>query len=139
MNANLWTQLLIAIIPATITGIGSLIISLKKCKNEIRTLETNNKHEIEKLMKQHEIDLNALKEKHRLDLETKEKEHQLKLEEIKVQNEQEILKKEKELSNSAMYSMMGDATKDLFAGIFSSPEFKEEMNKKIREGFNKNK
>ena len=90
MNANLWTQLLIAIIPAIITGIGSLIISLKKCKNEIRTLETNNKHE---------IDLNALKEKHRLDLETK----------------------------------------DLFTGIFSSPEFKEEMNKKIREGFNKNK
>ena len=38
-----------------------------------------------------------------------------------------------------MYSMMGDATKDLFAGIFSSPEFKEEMHKKIREGFNKNK
>ena len=52
-------------------------------------------------------------------------------------NEQEILKREKELSNSAMYSMMGDATKDLFAGIFNSPEFKEEMSKKIKEGFNK--
>ena len=60
-----------------------------------------------------------------------------KIEEIKVQNEQEILKREKELSNSAMYSMMGDATKDLFAGIFNSPEFKEEMSKKIKEGFNK--
>ena len=36
-----------------------------------------------------------------------------------------------------MYSMMGDATKDLFTGIFNSPEFKEEMNKKIKEGFNK--
>ena len=42
----------------------------------------------------------------------------------------EILKREKELSNSAMYSMMGDATKDLFTGIFNSPEFKEEMNKR---------
>ena len=62
----------------------------------------------------------------------------LKIEEIKVQNEQEILKREKELSNSAMYSMMGDATKDLFTGIFNSPEFKEEMSKKIKEGFNKN-
>ena len=88
-------------------------------------------------MKQHEIDIEALKEKHKLDMETKEKEHQLKLEEIKVQNEQEILKKEKELSNSTMYSMMGDATKDLFSGIFSSPEFKAEMSKKIKEGFNK--
>ena len=112
MNANLWTQLLIAIVPALITGVGSLIIAIKKCMNEINTLETNNKHEIEKLMKQHKIDIEALNEKHRLDIETKEKEHQLKIEEIKVQNEQEILKREKELSNSAMYSMMGDATKD---------------------------
>ncbi len=128
MNANLWTQLLIAIVPALITGVGSLIIAIKKCKNEINTLETNNKHK---------IDIEALNEKHRLDIETKEKEHQLKIEEIKVQNEQEILKREKELSNSAMYSMMGDATKDLFAGIFNSPEFKEEMSKKIKEGFNK--
>ena len=91
MDANLWTQLLIAIVPALITGVGSLIIALKKCKNEINTLETNNKHE-----------------------------------------------REKELSNSAMYSMMGDATKDLFTGIFNSPEFKEEMSKKIKEGFNRN-
>lgn len=52
MNANLWTQLLIAIVPALITGIGSLFIALKKCKSEIKTLEVNNKHEIEKLMKQ---------------------------------------------------------------------------------------
>ena len=132
MDANLWTQLLIAIVPALITGVGSLIIALKKCKNEINTLETNNKHEIEKLMKQHEIDIEALKEKHKLDMETKEKEHKLKIEEIKVQNEQEILKRKKELSNSAMYSMMGDATKDLFTGIFNSPEFKEEMSKKSK-------
>lgn len=137
MDANLWTQLLIAIIPVLITGVGSLIIALKKCKNEINTLKTNNKHEIEKLMKQHEIDIESLKEKHKLDMQSKEKEHQLKLEEMKVNNEQEILKREKELSNSAMYTMMSDATKDLFIGIFNSPEFKEEMNKKIKEGFNK--
>ena len=66
-------------------------------------------------MKQHEIDIEALKEKHKLDMETKEK----------------------ELSNSTMYSMMGDATKGLFVGIFSSPEFKAEMSKKIKEGLNK--
>ena len=30
MNANLWTQLLIAIVPALITGVGSLIIALKE-------------------------------------------------------------------------------------------------------------
>ena len=139
MNANLWTELLVAIIPALITGVGSCIITIKECKNEINTLESNNHHEIEKLMKQHEIDIEALKEKHKLDMKPKEKEHKLKIEEIKVQSEQEILKREKELSNSAMYSMMGDATKDLFTGIFNSPEFKEEMNKKIKEGFYKKK
>ena len=70
-------------------------------------------------------------------MESKEKEHKIKIEKIKVQNEQEILKREKELSNSAMYSIMGDKTKDLFTGIFNSSEFKVEMNKKIKEGFNK--
>ena len=48
MNANLWTELLIAIIPALITGVCSYIIAIKKCKNEINTLESNNHHEIEK-------------------------------------------------------------------------------------------
>ena len=56
MNANLWTLLLIAIVPALITGVGSLIIAIKKCKNEINTLETNNKHEIEYLIFHHNID-----------------------------------------------------------------------------------
>ena len=96
MNANLWTQLLIAIIPAIITGIGSLIIALKKCKNEINTLETSNKCEIEKLMKQHEIDIENLKEKYKLEAEAKQQEHDLKIKEMKTECENEILKREKE-------------------------------------------
>lgn len=139
MNANLWTQLLIAIVPALITGAGSLMIAIKKCKNEINILETNNKHEIKKLIKQHEIDIEALKEKYKLDMESKEKEHKLKIEEMKVQNQQEILKREKELSNSALYSVLGDASKDIVTGIVNSQDFKKEMNKKIKEGFSKNK
>ncbi len=35
MNANLWTQLLIAIIPALITSVGSLIIVLKNVRMEL--------------------------------------------------------------------------------------------------------
>ena len=72
-----------------------------------------------------------------MDLELKEKEHQLKMEEIKIQNEQDIMKKEKELSDSAMYSMMKGTTKDLFSGIFNSKEFQEEISKKMKESFNK--
>lgn len=134
MNANLWTQLLIAIIPAIITGLGSLIISLKTCKNEIKTLETNNKHEIEKLMKQHEIDIENLKEKHKLESQAKEQEHNLKIKEMKTECENEILKKEKELENQAKYGAMGD----IFKGMFSSPELKKQLDKKIKEEFNKN-
>lgn len=134
MNANLWTQLLIAIIPAIITGLGSLIISLRKCKNEIKTLETSNKHEIEKLMKQHEIDIENLKEKHKLESQAKEQEHNLKIKEMKTECENEILKKEKELENQAKYGAMGD----IFKGMFSSPELKKQLDKKIKEEFNKN-
>ncbi len=133
MNANLWTQLLIAIIPAIITGIGSLTIALKKCKNEINTLETSNKCEIEKLMKQHEIDIENLKEKYKLEAEAKQQEHDLKIKEMKTECENEILKREKEFENQAKYGVMGD----LFKGIFSSPEVKKELDKKLREEFNK--
>ena len=135
MNANLWTQLLIAIVPALITGIGSLFIALKKCKSEIKTLEINNKHEIEKLMKQHEIDIENLKEKYRLQFEAKQQEHDLKIKEMKIECENEILKKEKEFENQAKYGAMGD----IFKGMFSSPELKKEIDKKIKEEFNKNK
>ena len=112
MNVNLWTQLLIAIIPAIITGIGSLIIALKKCKNEINTLETSNKCEIEKLMKQHEIDIENLKEKYKLEAEDKQQEHDLKIKEIKTECENEILKREKYFENQAKYGMMGDLFKE---------------------------
>lgn len=122
MNSSLWIQLLIGIVPAIVSGIISFFISMKQFKNEIKKVETNNKHEIDKLMKQHEIDINSLKEKHKMDLEL---------------NEQDIMKKEKELSDSAMYSMMDGATKDLFSGIFNSKEFQEEISKKMKESFNK--
>lgn len=126
MDANLWTQLLISIVSALITGAGSLIIALKKCKNEIKTLETNNKHE---------IDIENLKEKYKLQSEAKQQEHDLKIKEMKIECENEILKKEKEFENQAKYGAMGD----IFKGMFSSPELKKEIDKKIKEEFNKNK
>jgi uncharacterized membrane protein YqiK len=139
MTAKLWTQIIAAIVPALITGIVSYFATLTKCKNEIKTLSDSNKHEIDKLMKQHEIDIESIKEKHKLELEILEKQHELKLEEMKFQSEQEIAKKEKEISDTAMYSMMGDASKNLFSGIMSSPEVKEQINKALKESFNKKK
>ena len=137
MNKELIIQLCIGVIPAIISGLISFFISMKQFKNEIKKLETNNKHEIEKLMKQHEVDINSLKEKHKMDLEMKDKEHALKIEEIKIQNEQDIMKKEKELSNSAMYSIMEGATKDIFKELFNSKDIQEEISRKVKESFNK--
>ena len=133
MDANLWEQLLIAVIPAIITGCGSLIIALKKCKNEINSLEISNKCEIEKLMKQHEIDIENLKEKYKLEAETKQLEHDLKIREMKTECENEILKSEKEFENQAKYGLMGDLVKV----AISSPEVKKEFDKKLKEELNK--
>ena len=46
-------------------------------------------------MKQHEIDIENLKEKYKLQSEAKQQEHDLKIEEMKIECENEILKKEK--------------------------------------------
>ena len=88
-----------------------------------------------KLMKQHEIDIENLKEKYKLQSEAKQQEHDLKIKEMKIECENEILKKEKEFENQAKYG----ATGDIFKGMFSSPELKKEIAKEIKEEFNKNK
>lgn len=51
MNSSLWIQLLIGFVPAFVSGNISFFISMKQFKNEIKKVETNNKHEIDKLMK----------------------------------------------------------------------------------------
>ena len=138
MSQELIVQLIIGIVPAIFAGIVSYIVSLKKCKSEIKTMDISNKHEIDKLMKQHEIDIEALKEKQKLDLEKLEKEHEIKMKEIKLQSEQEILKKEKELSNSAMYSTMQGSLESVMGNIFSSSEVQNEISKQVKESL-KNK
>lgn len=139
MSQELIVQLTIGIVPAIFAGIVSYIVSLKKCKAEIKTMDISNKHEIDKLMKQHEIDIESLKEKQKLELEKLDKEHDLKMKEMKLQSEQDILKKEKELSNSAMYTTMQGSLESLMGNVFSSPEVQEEFSKQIKESLKKKK
>lgn len=136
MSAELWTQLGVAIIPSVLSGLLSFFVSSKSFKNEINKLKESNKHEIEKLMKQHQIDIESLKEKHKLEIESKEKEHDLKIEEMKVKNEQEMLMKEKELSNSILYPIIGKFAEGVVQDAISSPEVKSELKRKFQEGFN---
>ena len=65
-----------AIITSTISGVCSYLKSKRDFKNQVETIEMNNKHEIDKLMEQHKVDIENLKEKHKLEMEAKEKDHE---------------------------------------------------------------
>ncbi len=72
--------LLIASVPAIVTGIIAYLKSRSDSKLQIKNLSQTNKHELDKLMKQHQIDIDSLKEKHVLETQKNEIEHKYKLE-----------------------------------------------------------
>lgn len=65
--------LLIACIPAIISGIISFFLAKSQAKAETKKLQLANQHEIEKLMEQHKVDIDAIREQHRLEMESKER------------------------------------------------------------------
>ena len=130
--------LLIACVPAIISGILSFVLAKSQAKVETKKLQLANEHEIEKLMEQHKIDIDAIREQHRLEMESKEKDHQHKLEILQKEHENELIRKESELENTAKYNAAGNIMTGLFNGMlggaFSSPEIQGEITKKILEG-----
>ena len=68
-----------------------------------------------------------------------DKEHEIKMEEMKLQNEQEIFKKEKELSNSAMYSSMQGSFGNIMETMLSTPEMKQEISEQIKKSLQSKK
>lgn len=130
--------LLIACVPAVISGIVSFILAKSQSKSETQKLKLANEHEIEKLMEQHKIDIDAIREQHRLEMESKEKDHQHKLEIMQKDHENAIILKESELENAAKYNAVGSIMTGLFNGMlggaFNSPEVQGEITKKILEG-----
>lgn len=65
--------LLIACVPAVISGIISFILAKSQSKAEVQKLKLANEHEFDKLMEQHKIDIDAIREQHRLEMELKKK------------------------------------------------------------------
>ncbi len=130
--------LLIACIPAIISGVISFILAKSQSKSEIQKLKLANEHEIDKLMEQHKVDIDAIREQHRLEMEAKEKDHQHKLEIMQKDHENAIIRKESELENTAKYNAAGNIMTGLFNGMlggaFNSPEVQSEITKKILEG-----
>lgn len=115
MNEFIQT-LLIAIIPAGVTGIISYFASRNTSLTQIKAITEQNKGDIEKLVEQHKVDIEALKEKHKLELEVKEKEHQHQMEIIKLQHENDLKKDEENAKNQMTASIM----EGMFNGLFSS-------------------
>ncbi len=114
MNEFLQT-LLIACIPALVTGIVTYLVAHKNALAQIKVVKEQNKHDLNKLMEQHKVDIEALKEKHSLDMEAKEQDHKNKLELQKIDFENQLLKQQKESENS----MSAEAVKGIF-GIFGN-------------------
>lgn len=134
--------LLIACIPAIITGAVSFVLAKNQSKAEMQKLKIANEHEIDKLMEQHKVDIEAIREQHRLEMEAKEKDHQHKLEIMQKDHENAIIRKESELENTAKYNAAGSIMTSLFNGMlggaFNSPEIQGEITKKILEGVKTN-
>ena len=130
--------LLIACIPAIISGVISFILAQSQSKAEYQKLKLANEHEIDKLMEQHKVDIDAIREQHRLEMEAKEKDHQHKLEIMQKDHENAIIRKECELENTAKYNAAGNIMIGLFNGMLgdalNSPEIQGEITKKILEG-----
>ena len=127
--------LLIACIPAIITGFVSYFVARKNASAQIKVVEKQNKHDLEKLMKQHEIDIENLKEAHKLEMEKLEQEHKNKLELQKIEYENKLLQQEKEGQNA-----MATETVKSFFGVFGSamdaamntPEGQQMLNDSIK-------
>ena len=116
--------LLIACIPAVVTGIGTYCVASKNSKSQIKELETQNKNDLDKLMKQHEIDIEALKQKHEQEKEIIEINHKHQLELLSAQN-----------GNDITQNLIG-----AFAGeIAKSPEVKAEVLRGMKNANNKKK
>ncbi len=114
--------LLIACIPAVITGIISYLVAHKNASAQIKVVKEQNKHDLDKLMEQHKVDIDSLNKKHQQELEKMEIEHNHKLELIEKENENK-------LSQNLFSGMMSE--------VMKMPEIKSEIAKGIKQSSNK--
>ena len=114
--------LLIACIPAVITGVVTYLVAHKNATSQINVLKAQNKYDLDRLMEQHKIDIDSLERQHKQEIEKMEIEHKHKL---------ELIEKEKE--NSLNQNLMSG----LVAEITKMPEVKAEIAKGIRKSSRK--
>ena len=112
--------LLIACIPAIITGLVTYIIACRNAASQIDIVKEQNKHDLEKLMEQHKVDIDHLKEAHKLEMESKEQDHK---------NRLELLQKDSEnaMASEAIKGMFG-----MIGNVIDTPEGKRMLNDSIK-------
>lgn len=119
MNEFIQT-LLIACIPAVITGIVTYLVADKKSKSQINVITQENKHDMERLIEQHKVDIDSLKEEYHLKMELSEQEHHHKIEIIEQEHNNAMLRKEKEIEKETTYGMMKEVVGDVLGGLMNS-------------------
>ncbi len=136
-----WKTLLIALIPAVVTAIISLLssylIGKRNLTAEIEKLEKEHKNELAKLMKQHEIDIDSLNKAHSNEVEILKLKHQQELELKQKDLENAIARQEKEAEVSAMKDFMGGLIGGITSTALNSPEVKSQMSDAISKVFKK--
>lgn len=126
-------EIILVFVPAIISGGVAVWVS----KNEIRKVEEQNANDLKKLMEQHKIDISSLREQHALEMEKLQQEHTNKLEILKNTHENEIVRKQKELENSAIYSSMGNAMNGLLGNVLGMAMNSEVVREKVETELNK--
>ncbi|MCL2236421.1 MAG: hypothetical protein FWB98_08290 [Defluviitaleaceae bacterium] len=122
-----------------VSWVGSYLMSKKKYRQELKSLEESNKHEIEKLMKQHEIDINSLKEKHAMEMEKLNVEHKHKLEIMDRDSENALIRQKQEQQasqQSALLQSMSGGLAPFMEGLLNNPNIKARIDQGIAKSFN---
>ncbi len=128
-------EYIFSVITAVISGMVTYLVARNNNKKDIEIINIQNKADTERLMNQHKVDIEAMKEKQKLELELKEVEQKYKLEIMKLGNENEI-KRSTEIANN---ESINTATNQIFGSIFNRESVQEQLDKAIKETFDKQK
>ena len=116
--------LLIACIPAIITGFVSYFVARKNASAQIKVVEKQNKHDLEA---------------HKLEMEKLEQEHKNKIELQKIEYESKLLQQEKEGQNAmateavkGIFGMFGSAMNAAMDAAMNTPEGQQMLNDSIK-------
>lgn len=125
---DIFVTLLVASIPAIISGLVSLRVARNNTKAKIEELKQSNKNEIDRLVKQHEADLESLELQHKHEIEKLELEHAHELKATKDAQD-----------NEAVNKLLSEALGGLFSSVVANPAMEKAIADAVKNGLDSNK